>query len=172
MCFIWFPFAVGTIWPAINGSETVDTVFISGSIFASMNYCDYLHFHFSVRFYKIRENGKKNSIPAAQTKVAGEKSGFLAGRHEYNGFIWFHKVQQWWVWMNDKDKHSLSPLLLTYMKGKAPERLGPFWLRCVYRVPPFPSPEFQHFLQSLTFTSVQRLWHSTDIQLCPWPRFS
>ena len=52
----------------MNGSETVDTVSISGSIFASMNYYDYLHFHFSIRFYKIRENGKKKLNPSCADK--------------------------------------------------------------------------------------------------------
>ena len=44
-------------------------------------------------------------------------------------------------------------------------RLGPFRLHWAYCEPPFLSPEFQHFLQSLTFTSARRLyfvsWHWT-----------
>lgn len=151
MRFIWFPFTVGTIWPAVNESKTVEPVFIPGSIFASMCCCDYLHFHFSVRFYNIREHRKKPQSQLCRRRRQGEKRGFVASRHECNGFIQFHQVQQWWVWANGEDKPSTSPLLLPYMEGEAPET-WPFsaslCLLCATlpepRVPTFPSKPDLH----------------------------
>ena len=55
----------------------------------------------------------------------------------------------------------ISPALLPYFFLIWKERLlrlGPFRLHCAYCAPPFLSPEFQHFLPSLTFTSVRRLY--------------
>lgn len=56
--------------------------------------------------------------------------------------------------VNERWRQSISPLILTDMKGKALRRLGPSQLHCVYCVPPFLSPDFQYLLQSLTFISI------------------
>ena len=96
----------------------------------------------------------------------------MAGRHGYNGFIWFHQVHhniKCCVWTNGEDKHSVSPLLLPYTKGEAPETwpfsasLGLLWATFPEsRIPTFPPEPDLHIcteavLRVLTLNSAHSL---------------
>lgn len=127
-------------------------------------------FPFCTHFYNVRENWKKNSITAVQTKVVGEKNqprGWQTS--EYNGFSWFHKVQiQHWGMTNHDKKCSFPPSVLTYMKGKAVKGLGPFRL-CCFSLTALPKSWFQHPLWSLAWPSYRLTDYNwcLDIQLSP-----